>query len=287
MIDPTIICDDLLVGESPRWHDGRLWVCNWGTGEIRSLDPEPSTGVRASRLEGRVDTTVPFSIDWLPDGRLLVVSGPESLLLVREAGGEFETYADLTAYGVGFNEVVVDGRGNTYVNGGGMNPQTGEFGPGRVLLVRPDGSVTVQADDVLFPNGMAITSDNATLVVADSWRSCLFGFDIAADGSLSGRRVWAELSEAPDGICLDTEGAAWYATVPGDRCVRVREGGEVLQTVTVDRGCFACMLGGPTGRDLYVVAARWLGFEQAFSGPRSGQVLVAPVDVAGAGWPAR
>jgi sugar lactone lactonase YvrE len=174
----------------------------------------------------------------------------------------------------GWNEVVVDGRGNTYVNG-------------EVLaLVTADGTVRRVATDFAFPNGMAITPDNATLVLAESHGKRLTAFDIASDGSLSHRRVWANLGDgAPDGICLDAEGAVWYADVPNKRCVRVREGGEVVQTIALDRGCFACMLGGEDRKTLFLVTREWHGMERAADATQTGQVLFIEAPVAGAGWP--
>jgi sugar lactone lactonase YvrE len=263
-------------GESPRWHDGKLWFCNWGFGEVMTVGPDGTSEVVA-----RVPTTIPFSIDWLPDGRLLVVSGQEALLLRQEPGGPLVTHADLTGLDSVFNEIVVDGRGNAYVNGG------------IIALADADGSVRQVAGDLEFGNGMAVTPDNATLIVAESHGNRLTAFDIAADGGLSGRRVWADLKAGsadgragvPDGICVDAEGAVWYADVPNKRCVRVREGGEVLQTIDADRGCFACMLGGADGRTLFIVAAEWRGFEHMFDGARTGQVLAAEAPAPGAGWP--
>jgi sugar lactone lactonase YvrE len=132
---------------------------------------------------------------------------------------------------------------------------------------------------------MAVTPDNKTLIVAESHANRLTAFDIAADGSLANRRVWADLDGYPDGICLDAEGAAWYADVPNKHCVRVREGGEVLQTVTVDRGCFACMLGGIDSKTLFILAAEWRGFEHMVSDARTGQVLSVEAPAPGIGWP--
>ena len=153
-------------------------------------------------------------------------------------------------------------------------------------MVTPDGEARQVADGVAFPNGMAVTPDDATLIVAESYANRLTAFDIAADGSLSDRRVWAELGGGyPDGICLDAEGAVWYADVPNKRCVRVREGGEVLETVELDRGCFACMLGGEDGRTLFMVANEWRGPASMTGGERTGQVLTVDAPAARAGRP--
>jgi sugar lactone lactonase YvrE len=267
-----VVLTGLGFGESPRWHEGRLWLANWGTQQIVAVDEAGNSSVMA-----RVPTTIPYCIDWLPDGRLLVVSGQEGMLLRMEPDGSFVTHADFTGIAKSaWNEIVVDGRGNTYVNGAG------------IVLVRPDGSVHHFAEELAFPNGMAITPDNKTLIVAESYAKRLTAFDIAPDGGLSNRRVWAELGVGiPDGICIDCEGAVWYADVPNKRCVRVREGGEVLETVQLDRGCFACMLGGADRKTLYIVAAEWLGFERIAEAltAMTGQLLAVEAPAAGAGWP--
>src|SRR5262249_1974822 len=161
----------------------------------------------------RVPTRVPFCIDWLPDGRLLIVSGREGLLLRREPDGSLVTHADLTRLSDRpWNEIVVDGRGNAYLNTIGFDFLAGEeVTPGSVALVPPDGSAQQVAEGVAFPNGMVVTPDNSTLILAESYGHRLTAFDIAADGGLSNRRVWADLAGgAPDGICLDVEGAIWY-----------------------------------------------------------------------------
>ncbi|HEY3716576.1 MAG TPA: SMP-30/gluconolactonase/LRE family protein [Jatrophihabitantaceae bacterium] len=271
----------LALGESPRWHDGRLWLANWGTGDVIAVDLDGRSEVVA-----HVPVTIPYSIDWLPDGRLLVVAKTRVLRL--EPDGSLVTHADLAEIDPNhYNEIVVDGRGNAYVNGGGFDLMAGEpFAPGYVVLVRPDGTATQVADGIAFGNGMAVTPDNSTLIVAESYGQRLTAFDIGPDGGLSNRRVWAALGDdPPDGICIDAEGAVWYATVPGKRCVRVREGGEVLASVEADRGCFACMLGGPDGTTLFVLAAEWRGIEGLDLGERTGQVLVAEAPAPAAGYP--
>ena len=266
--------------ESPRWHGDRLYVSDWSAGEVLAVD-----------LAGRSEViayvqSLPLCTAWLADGRLVIVSSPDGRLLRREPDGSLVTHADLGR--PGWNDIVVDGRGNAYVNRAGFNPMAGEeFRPGFVALATADGSVRDVADDIAFPNGMAVTGDNSTLIVADSYRHCLVAFAIGADGGLSHRRVWADLGEGtPDGICVDAEGAVWYADVPHKRCVRVAEGGTVLQTVELDRGGFACALGGLDGRTLFTVAAQWQGMsDPELVLPGSGQVLTTQVDVPGAGWP--
>jgi sugar lactone lactonase YvrE len=273
----------LVFGEQPRWHDDRLWFSDWGTQEVIAVDLE---GKSEAVLQG---PAFPLCVDWLPDGRLLVVSAREGLLLRREPGGSLVTHGDLSRVSdpPAGNELVVDGRGNAYVNGGGFDLMAGEeFAPGIVALVTLDGSARQVADGIAFPNGMVVTPDDSTLIVAESYARRLTAFEIAADGSLSNRRVWADLHDGvPDGICLDAENAVWYGDVPNNRCVRVREGGEVLQTVELDRGCFACALGGADRRTLCMMATEWSGPANMFDGPRTGQVLTTDAPAAGVGWP--
>ncbi|TPL61839.1 SMP-30/gluconolactonase/LRE family protein [Mesorhizobium sp. B2-4-2] len=277
-----IIAKGLAFGESPRWHEGRLWLCNWGTGEIVAVSEDGK-----SRVMLTVPAVLPYSIDWLPDGRLLVISGREGLLLRQEVDGRLVTHADLRDLSKSpWNEIVVDGRGNIYVNGGGPAPAPGQhFGPGTIVLITPDGTARQVAGNIAFANGMAVTPDNRTLIIAESHSNRLTAFDITADGTLANRRVWADVDGYPDGICLDAEGAVWYADVPNKRCAQVREGGEVMQTVTADRGCFACMLGGVDGRTLFITVAEWRGFDHMTSDARTGQVLGVAVSSPGAGWP--
>ena len=260
-----VVLDGLAFPESPRWHDGALWLSDWGANEVLRLDGNGSAEVVA-----RVPS-FPMCIDHLPDGRLLVVDSAQHQLKRQEPDGSLVTHGDLSALSMHpWNDIVVDGRGNAYVNGIGFDFAGGEVGPGQLALVTPDGTVTQVADDLAFPNGMAITFDGG-LLVAESYAGQLTAFDIALDGSLSNRRVWADLGDAaPDGICFDAEGAAWYADVPHRRCVRVREGGEVLATVETDRGAFACALSDTT---LYITTNDWRGPEHMLAEGRQGQVL--------------
>ena len=287
---PKVLLDGLAYVESPRWHEGRLWFAHWGTGEIVAVDLDGH-----SEVTGHGPPGLGWSIDWLPDGRLLV-TGKE--LLRRESDGSMVRHADLSGIAEGWNEIVVDGRGNIYLNSirfaflSGAQPTSGV-----IALVTPDGSVRQVAGDLAFPNGMVITPDNATLIISESFTGRLIAFDIEADGSLSNRRVWAE-SLAPDGICMDAEGAVWVGTAatfahtrrvgtPAGAVVRVREGGEVLQRIEYDRAIFAAMLGGPDQKTLFLLAAEWRGIEQVNEAlaARTGQVLVSQASVPGAGWP--
>jgi sugar lactone lactonase YvrE len=281
---PEVLLTNLAFGESPRWHDGRLWVADWGTREILAVDRD---GHKEVAVRFQFPSFQPICFDWLHDGRMLIVSSHDAALLGKEPDGTLVRHADLSALSRGWNEIVVDGRGNAYVNGGGFDLMAGEkFGPGVVALVTPDGAVRRVGDGLAFPNGMAVTADNSTLIVAESYGKKLTAFEIAADGSLSNRRAWAELGEGtPDGICVDAEGAVWYGDVPNKRCVRVREGGEVLQTIDFDRGCFACMLGGADGRTLFMVIREWRGLASAAEASHTGQVLTMKTPAPHAGWP--
>ena len=280
MPEPRALITGLAFGESPRWHGGRLWFSDFGAREIVAVDPGGSSEVVA-RVPG-----MPMGLGFLPDGRLLVVSARDGLLLVAEPGGPLAAYADLTGLaGHPWSDMVVDGRGNAYIGNIGFDFPAGEFAPGILALVTPGSPARQAADGISFANGMAVTPGNQTLILAETYASRLTAFDIAADGSLARRRVWADLPGGfPDGICLDAEGAVWYADVPGKRCVRVREGGTVLQTIELDRGCFACALGGPDRRTLYLMAAEYPGTAGP-AGPRTGQVLTLQAPAPGAGWP--
>jgi sugar lactone lactonase YvrE len=273
----------LVIGESPRWHEDRLWFAHWGTEEIVSVDLEGN-----SEVVGKGPPGLGWSIDWLPDGRLLV-TGRE--LTRREPDGSMVRHADLSGLAeLGWNEIVVDGRGNIYVNCVGFRFGQEEFRPGTIALVTPDGSARQVADDIAFPNGMVVTPDNSTLIVSESFAGRLTAFDIAADGSLSNRRVWAD-GIGPDGICIDAEGAVWTSS-GANACLRLGEGGEALQRIELDRSPFACMLGGPDGRTLFIMAQEWRmpdsvadNIERLTTGPRTGQVLTARAPAPGAGWP--
>jgi sugar lactone lactonase YvrE len=283
MDTPDILLDGIAFGESPRWHDGRLWFSDWSAEELIAVGVDG-----ASEVIARVPS-FPFSFDWHPDGRLLINAARQRAVLTPGDDGALRTYADLSALSdrPPGNEIVVDASGNAYVNGGGFDLMAGEqFAPGMIALVTPDGNARQVAGELAFPNGMAITADGATLIVGESYAHRLTAFDIQPDGGLGNRRTWAEIEgSAPDGICIDASGAVWYADVPNQHCVRVAEGGQILDQVDVDRGCFACMLGGEDGRTLFIVARAWQGTGSVGGEERTGQILTTRAPERHAGRP--
>jgi sugar lactone lactonase YvrE len=274
-----VLMDGIAFGESPRWRDGRLWFSDWGAGRVFSVAADGTSTVEAEVA------SFPMCIDFLPDGRLLIVSSADRKVLRREPDGSLVPHADLAPVSVKpWNDIVVDGRGNAYVNSIGFDFPGGEFAPGLVVLVTPVGAVAEVADGLAFPNGMAVTEDGSTLIVAESYAELLTAYDIADDGSLTNRRVWAATpGDHPDGICLDATGAVWYADVGSRHCVRVLEGGEVLATVDLDRGAFACALSRGPDPTLFVVGQEWGGVDAV--GGTTGQVVAFPAPAAGAGYP--
>jgi sugar lactone lactonase YvrE len=274
-----VLMDGIVFGESPRWRDGQLWFSDWGAGRVFSVAIDGTPTVEAEVA------SFPMCIDFLPDGRLLIVSSANRQLLRREPDGSLVPHADLAPVSTKpWNDIVVDGRGNAYVNSIGFDFPGEEFAPGIVVLVTRDGLVNPVADGLAFPNGMAITADGSTLIVAESYAEQLTAYDIAGDGTLSDRRVWATTpGEHPDGICLDATGAVWYADVGNQHCVRVREGGEVLATVDLDRGAFACALSRGADPRLFVVGQDWGGPDAV--GGATGQVVAFPAPAPGGGHP--
>jgi sugar lactone lactonase YvrE len=275
---PEVLMEGIVFGESPRWHDGRLWFSDWGANQVIALDPDGSHEVVVTVA------SFPMCIDFLPDGRLLVVDSAQRRILRREADGSLVEHARLAAIAdKPWNEIVVDDRGNAYVNSIGFEFPGGDFAPGLIAAVTADGVVGQVGDDLAFPNGMAISPDGSTLVVAESYANRLTAYDIGGDGGLGNRRVWAETpGDHPDGICMDAEGAVWYADVANRHCVRVREGGAVLATAETDRGAFSCALSRGGDPRLFVVGQTWGG--PGSSAP-SGRVVAFPAPAPGAGRP--
>jgi sugar lactone lactonase YvrE len=282
MSEPKILLTGLGIPESPRWHQGRLWFCNWIERQIVAVDMDGKAEVMATRDPD--SHPMGYSIDWLPDGRLLVTGDK---LRRQEPDGAMVVHAEQSA-----NEIVVDGRGYIYLNGANFDFVAGAPPePGYIKLVTGDGKLRQVAGDIQFPNGMVITPDNRTLIISESFAGTLTAFDIDTDGGLSNRRVFAG-GVAPDGICLDAEGAIWVST--GSSVARVAEGGEVLERVELPEGRapFALMLGGLDRRTLFICTAEWrmtddhvVNLRRLTNGRRTGEILTLPVSVPGAGRP--
>jgi sugar lactone lactonase YvrE len=275
------LLDGLTFPEAPRWHDGRLWFSDFYTQRVVAVAP-------AGRAETMLEVPQrPSGLGWTPDGALLVVSMLDRRLL-RVENGTTRVLADLSAVATGpCNDMVVDGRGRAYVGNFGYDRHKGEP-PRTTCLARvdPDGRVTRAVEDLFFPNGTVITPDGRTLIIGETQAHRLTAFDVAPDGTLSNRRVWAALDEGvfPDGMCLDAEGAIWVSDARGPTLLRVREGGKIDGTVpTGTRYAFACMLGGADRRTLFVCTSTGSG--PAMADKRDGAIETVRVDVPGTGLP--
>ncbi len=290
MTAARVLAGGLHFGEAPRWHDGVLWFSDFFDYAVKTVDLEGHIAVKLSMADR------PSGLGWMPDGSMLIVSMTARALL-RLDQGRLALHADLSGIATFHcNDMVVDTAGRAYVGNFGFDLDTNEINGtlGEVLAthagatiarVDPDGSVHAAADGLMFPNGTVITPDGRTMIVAESFANRLTAYDVADDGSLSNRRLWADLgTRTPDGICLDADGAIWVANPIINECFRVGEGGDILDVIETDNRCFACMLGGPDRRTLFMLTSRYsLAVEAAVH--RTGNVLVADVDVPGAGLP--
>jgi len=267
--------------ECPRWHDGLLWFSDQHDCKVHVLTPD-GAAVETFDVPGR-----PSGLGWLPDRDLLVVSMLERRLY-RRRNGALSIYAELSALHPGqSNDMVVDREGRAYVGNIGFDFHAGEaFRPTAIALVTPDGTVSVAADEVACPNGSVIAPDGRTLIVAESFGMRLMEFDIAADGTLTDRRVFAELGGlVPDGICLDAEGCVWVAAPYAGAALRVARGGEVVDKVPIPGGAaYACMLGGADGRDLFLACATGHDPDETVK-VREGRIDVARAPAPRAGLP--
>ena len=287
-----VLAEGFHFGESPRWHAGRLWFSDFYSKTIRSVDLAGE-----HRIELELDDQ-PSGLGWMPDGSLLFVLMLRRQVWRRHPDGRLALHADLgplTAHLC--NDMVVDGEGRAYVGNFGFDLDhelrargvasvLSDHPKANVVLVLPDGAVSIGAPDLSFPNGTVITPDGKMLIVGETLGARLTAFDIGADGVLTGRRVWADtMPRVPDGIAFDAEGAVWIANPLAPECVRIAEGGAVLEVVsTGEMPCYACMLGGPDGRHLFMLCAPSSDAQVASSAAK-GVVLLAEVDSPRAGRP--
>ena len=278
----TVLLEGLAFPEGPRWHDGRLWFSDQHDKRVVAMSP-------AGDAQTIVDVPQqPSGLGWLPDGRMLVVSMLDRRLLRLDPDGSLVEHADLSAQAPGScNDMVVGPTGRAYVGNFGFDMYAGAKPSDTCLLaVETDGTVRIAADGLAFPNGSVITPDGATLLVGESMAARITAFDIAADGTLSGRRTWARIEHATvDGMCLDAEGLIWSACPFTGRVLRLREGGEIVDEVKgTHPGAFACMLGGDDRQTLYVCTAPTHVPDEARVA-HGGRIEAVRVDVPGAGWP--
>jgi sugar lactone lactonase YvrE len=278
--DTKILLDGLLFPEGPRWHAEKLWFSDMQGLHVMTVD-----------LNGNAEKIVeikasPSGLGWLPDGRLLVVSMTDRRLLRLDPVGlvEIADLNDLASFHC--NDMVVDKVGRAYIGNFGFDlAANAPVEPAEIVLVDPDGSTRVVAEELYFPNGTVITPDNRTLIVAETWGHCLTAFDIESDGSLKNRRTWANLKDVyPDGICLDGEGAIWLAAPYPAEVMRVQEGGNITHRLNVTTKPYACMLGGPERRTLFVCTAGSSNPDEVLANP-NGKIEIVEVEIPGAGRP--
>ena len=292
MTRPTrVLMEGIYFGEGPRWHEGRLWFSDFYAKAVKSVSLAGD-----GRIEFEIDDR-PSGLGWMPDGSMLIVSMTRRQVLRRSPAGEISVHADLGGVATFHcNDMVVDVQGRAYVGNFGFDLDAEMVSRGveavikdhptaKLALVLPDGSVSVAAEDMHFPNGPVITPDGRTLIIGETLGSALTAFDIGADGALSNRRLWASTApRVPDGIALDAEGAIWIANPIAPECVRIAQGGEVLDIVETGQPCYACMLGGDDGKTLFMLTAKTSIAHEAADSP-SGQLVIATVDVPHAGLP--
>jgi len=287
-----VVREGLSFGEGPRWHEGRLWYADFYRHGVFSMAEDGSDERREHTVENQ-----PSGLGWLPNGDLLCVSATDHQILRFTPDG-VRTFADISEYcGFWANDMVVSATGYSYVGNFGFDLDTllGEVGVEGLLatpppttnlvVLDPDGGIVQVVPDMAFPNGSVITPDGKTLIVGETMAFRLSAFDVAPDGTLSGRRVWAQLDfVATDGMCLDAEGQIWLANAITAQCLRVREGGEITASVATTQTAFACMLGGPGRSTLYIMTAP-SSDRFKIAGQTLGRIEVAEVGVAGAGLP--
>jgi sugar lactone lactonase YvrE len=292
MARPTrVLAEGFYFGEGPRWHDGRLWFSDFYAHAVKSVSLKGDL-----RTEIEIDDQ-PSGLGWMPDGSMLIVSMTKRQLLRLTPAGKISVHADLSGIATFHcNDMVVDAAGSAYVGNFGFNLDAelaargvesvlGEHATAKLACIAPDGTVRIAASDMHFPNGSVITPDGKTLIVGETLGACLTAFDIGADGDLSNRRVWGLLApRVPDGIALDAAGAVWFANPIAPECVRVAQGGEILEVIDTGAPCYACMLGGEDGRTLFMLTAAGSDAQQA-SSAATGKLMIATVEAGHAGRP--
>ena len=278
---PETLIDGLCFGEGPRWHDGALWLSDMHAREVLRITPD-----------GKRETVVevpgwPSGLGWLPNGDLLIVSMTERRVL-RFDGRTLAPHADVSHLATFHcNDMVVDGTGRAWLGHFGFDIFTEGVERRLASLIRvdPDGATSLAADELAFPNGTVITPNGRTLIVGETMGARLTAFDIDANGALTNRREWAALSGAvPDGICLDAEMGIWVASPSSNEVLRVLEGGEVTHRIGMDRGAYACMLGGDDGCTLFTLISS-SSVPEICAAERSAAVVTDRVEVPRAGWP--
>jgi sugar lactone lactonase YvrE len=285
MAELKTVVEGLAFPEGPRWHDGRLFFSDQHAHQVLALD----SGGNVEEIV-RVEQQ-PSGLGWTPDGQMLIVSMLDRRLLRLDQSGSGDAHlsevADLSKLATFHcNDMVVSAEGRAYVGNFGFDLDSGESPrPAAIVMVGPDGAAAIVADEMRFPNGTVITPDGRTLIVGESVAGCLTAFTIEPDGTLSNRRLWAQLTGAtPDGICLDAEGAIWIACPLSNRCLRIAEGGEVLEEIATERPTFACMLGGDDRRTLFICTSE-MGLASDTLARRPGRIHTREVDVPGVGLP--
>lgn len=285
-----VLAEGIYFGEGPRWHEGRLWFSDFHAHAVKSVSLSGDM-----RTEFEIDDQ-PSGLGWMPDGSMLVVSMKKRQVLRRARDGKFTVHADLNHIATFHcNDMVVDSTGRAYVGNFGFDLDAelaargvesvlAKHDTAKLACISPTGDVSVAADDMHFPNGSVITPDGKTLIVGETFAGRLTAFDIAADGKLSNRRVWAStMPRVPDGIALDAKGNIWIANPVAPECALIAEGGEVLHVINTEQPCYACMLGGDDGRTLFMLTAPPLA-PDAVATPK-GNILVAKVEVPRGGRP--
>ena len=285
----NILMDGLTFGEGPRWHEEKFYFSDFYSHKVFSLDMDGNSKVIVE-VPGQ-----PSGLGWMPDGTMLIVSMKDKKLLSFN-NKTLSEVADLSEFaGFHCNDMVVDDQGNAYIGNFGFNTYSGEeIKPANLILVRPGEDPCVAADDLLFPNGTVITPDGKTLIIGETYAARLTAFDINEDATLSNRRVWADFTldadegdvPVPDGMCLDAEGAIWVASPTTADVIRIKEGGEVLDRISVETNAYACMLGGDDLKTLFICTSNASGVDpESALREKSGKIETIKVEVPGAGKP--